>query len=221
MAFGPIQAGSGVAAIGNLHAEVLEVFSAKIGQDEFVRRKLEPAVLEHGLAQLHTELPGQMVVAGAGVTEVVILHRSHSGLNWRDHLQRLERLRHTRIREAVIPVSALCFHHQQLTLEQFLQVRAGGLRTDAGNLGECSRGQRDAAHQCGQHRGSGGFTDQGGNARQVWTRAVWFDGVRNHVSSVVAVAQGMFRCGLKRSSKLHPHDASHEQIFKLEVSGDR
>jgi hypothetical protein len=221
VAFGPIQAGSGLRAVWNLYAEVLEFVSAKFGQGKFVRRNLNPAVLEHGLTQLHAKFSGQVVVTGAGVTEVVILYRPCSSLHWCDHLQRLECLRDTRIREPVIPVSALRFHHQQLTLEQFLQVRAGGLWTDAGNLGEFSGGQCDAAHQCGQHRGSGGLTDQGCDARQVWAREVWFDRVQDHASSVVAAAQGMFRCGLKRSSWLRPHDARREQIFKLELSGER
>jgi hypothetical protein len=221
VAFGPIQAGSSVAAIRNFHAELLEFVSAKIGQGKFVWLNFEPAVLEHGLTQLHAKFSGQVVVAGASVTEVMIGHRPCSSLNWCDHQQRLERLRHARIREPVVTVSALRFDHQQLTLEQFLQVRARGLWTDAGNLGEFSGGQCDAAHQCGQHRGPGGFTDQCSNTCQVRARDVGFDRIRNHASSVDALAQGMFRCGLKRSSRLRPHDAIHGQIFKLEASGDR
>ena len=65
--------------------------------------------------------------------------------------------------EAVVAVAALLLRLDQPAGLELGQMRTGGLRRDAGLLRQLARGQRAAGHQRGQHVGTRGIADQGGD----------------------------------------------------------
>ena len=84
-------------------------------------------------------------------------------------LEALEHAGDIGIGEAVIAVAALLFLLDQAAGLQLRQMRACGLRRDAGLVREFARGQRAAGHQRRQHVGAGGIADQRGDHGDIGT----------------------------------------------------
>jgi hypothetical protein len=60
-------------------------------------------------------------------------------------------------------VTALFLRLDQAAGLELCQMRTRGLRRDARLVRQLARGQRAAAHQCGQHVGAGGIADERGD----------------------------------------------------------
>ena len=122
--------------------------------------------VSHAVEHLHAEIAGEVVVADARAAQRRILRpgaHAHVADARGQPLQHFEHAGDVLAGEAIIAVAALLLRLDQAAGLELGEMRACGLRRDAGLLRELACGQRAAAHQRGQHVGAGGIADQGGD----------------------------------------------------------
>src|SRR3984885_6591909 len=165
----PVEAGL---ALGTTRmGEALRRYLQGLGQETLTLRGQLDVVLAlsqqllffHAVEHLHAEIASEMIIADPRAAQRRILrpgaHAQMAGTRGKP----LKALQHTGdigVGEAKVAVAALLFLLDQVTCLQFRQMRAGGLRRDAGLVRELACSQRAAGHQRRQHIGAGGIADQ-------------------------------------------------------------
>lgn len=120
----------------------------------------QPALFKP-FSDLNPEPPGKMCVAGTRVGQAARCHRPFPGLRpRRKHQQRLNRIRHLRARQAIVPVPSLSLHAEQASIDQPCKMAARRLRCDICDRGELSRRQGQSVHQAKHDRGPSRVTQQ-------------------------------------------------------------
>jgi hypothetical protein len=126
----------------------------------------------HAVEHLHAEIAGEMVVADAGTAQRRLFRpRSHphvTGARGKAG-EPLEHIGDIGIGQAVVAVAALLLRLDQTAGLKLREMRARGLRRDAGLLRQLACGERLAGQQRGQHVGTGGVADQRGDHGDVGT----------------------------------------------------
>ena len=118
------------------------------------------------LGQSDAELSGQMVIAGAGAPQLLLAARSWPIARRGGDRHIHDAFQHPpdmRTRQPVVMVTALLHEPKQLSVGQLGEVAAGGLRRDAGRIGELARGQCAAVKQRAQDVGARGIAHQRGH----------------------------------------------------------
>src|SRR5215472_7530529 len=149
-----------------IHAEPREEFEAR-------RRHLAPLVAKHDqVARRHrvrqgdAEHAGDVVVAGARMTHLLVdptLRLKARRRVQRDVHDAFEHLPDLRPGQAIVTVASLLHLHDEVGGGELAEMPAGGLRRHAGREGQLARGQRAAAQQRAQHAGARGVAHQGGD----------------------------------------------------------
>ena len=115
---------------------------------------------------LHAEIAGEVVVADACPPQRRILrpgaHAHVAGARCKAS-EPFQHAGHVGAGEAIVAVPALLLRLYQAAGLELGEMRARGLRRDAGFLRKLAGGERAAAEQRRQHVGAGGIADQRGN----------------------------------------------------------
>ena len=166
--FGPIQTRPAkhpalAARMREIDAELAEKFRA--GRRDFAGFVAEDdvLVLDQPLGKADAEHAGDVVVTGAGVTQLVVEMRFRLEPRRafeRDVHDAFQHLPDMRPGQAVIAVAALLHRHQKPRRGELAEMAAGGLRRHAGGKRQLGRGQRAAAEQRAQDIGAGRIADQ-------------------------------------------------------------
>jgi hypothetical protein len=120
-------------------------------------------VLDQPLGQADAEHAGDVVVTGAGVTQLVVETRFRLEPRRafeRDVHDAFQHLPDMGTGQAVIAMAALLHRHQKPRRGELAEMAAGGLRRHAGGKGQLGGGQRAAAEQRAQDIGAGRIADQ-------------------------------------------------------------
>src|SRR6185437_11228995 len=149
-----------------IDAEPVEEIDALLSDLAAIVAEHDMATSDQRIGQPDTEAAGEMVVAGARVAQRRVepagrpMARRAVDRNGHDSL---DHAADRRRRQPVVAVPTLLLWHQQPRLGQLGEMAAGGLRRDAGGIGELAGGEGAPVHQGAQHIGTGRVADQRGD----------------------------------------------------------